>query len=175
MKQFLFFLLTCLLSSCRWSNTPPAEPAKIDGYRPIYVSREEIEKIAVTPPQALKSPGKIYIKDNVLFINEQAKGVHIFDNRDPKNPIKLAFLQIPGNMDIAVRGNTLYADNGRDLLVIDVANPAQPKILNRMKEMFPNPEFPAATNSFFECIDNSKGIVIGWEKVPYNVNQKCYR
>ncbi len=150
-------------------------------YRPIYVNRTEIEKVFLTTPQALKMPGKIYIKDGYLFVNEVNKGVHIFNNKDPKNPLKIAFIQIPGNVDIAIRGSILYADNYTDLLSFDVAKPSEAKLLNRMKDIFVNQEFPPYTGVSFECVNNSKGTVIGWEKIDYNspdfktLKFNCYR
>ena len=170
-------MLICL-TGCLSKNSEPYNP---QGYRPIYLSRAEIEKVVFTTPQPLKSPGKIYIKDGFLFVNESGKGVHVFDNKDPVNPTKIAFYEIPGNVDIAIKGAILYADNGRDLLSIDVTNPKEAKILNRVKDIFPNQEFPLNTGVSFECVDNSKGIVIGWEKVDYtskNYNPSkfnCYR
>ena len=174
-KGISILLFMALFSGCFWRNEQIIEPPKKDGYRPVYLSREDLEKVSVLSPQAMKTPGKIYIKDKFLFVNEQAKGVHIFNNTDPKKPLKLAFVNIPGNMDIAIRGTIMYADNGRDLIVIDVANPSQAKIINRIKDIFPNAEFPEQTGVYFECVDNAKGVVIGWEKNSYNSSLKCFR
>ena len=177
-RTILLILMAACLTGCFKNNSEPYHP---EGYRPIYLSRAEIEKVVFTTPQPLKSPGKIYIKDGFLFVNEGGKGVHVFDNKDPVNPIKIAFYEIPGNVDIAIKGSILYADNGRDLLSIDVTNPKEAKILNRLKDIFPNQEFPLNTGVSFECVDNSKGIVIGWEKVTsnsknYNSSKfNCYR
>jgi isocitrate lyase len=177
-KIVLISLIGISFAGCFKSNV---EPYYSEGYRPIYLSRSEIEKVVFTTPQPLKSPGKIYIKDGYLFVNEGGKGVHVFDNKDPQNPIKIAFYQIPGNVDIAIKGAILYADNGRDLLSIDVTNPKEAKVLNRAKDIFPNQEFPLNTGVSFECVDNAKGVVVGWEKVTYkdpNFNSSkfnCYR
>ena len=176
-KALLYLSIISLLSGCYWNQKQQYEPPKTDGYRPIYFSKDDYEKISVTSPQALKSPGKIYIKDNFLFINEQSKGVHVINNRDPKNPQKIGFIQIAGNVDIAVRGTTMYADNGRDLVVIDVSDPTQAKVVNRLKDIFvlPTTDFPPFFNTFFECVDKTKGVVVGWQKVPYDSNLKCFR
>jgi hypothetical protein len=164
-KILLFSLVTLSFLGCFKGNVAPYYST---GYRPIYMSRTEMEKVFVTTPQALKTPGKIYTKDGYLFVNEVNKGVHIFNNKDPKNPQKIAFIQIPGNIDIAIRGAILYADNGRDLLSFDVTTPTEAKLLNRMKDTFPNQAFPPYTGTSFECVDNAKGTVVGWEKIDYN-------
>ncbi len=175
-KKLLYLLITSTLTGCNWRDNPPEPPRGIEGYRPIYSSREAVEKVVFTTPQPLKLPGKIYIKDDFLFVNEYDKGVHVFDNKNPEKPNKIAFYSIPHNVDIAIRGAILYADNGRDLLSVDVTNPTQPKLLNRIKDILTNQEFPPQNNVNFECVDKSKGLVVGWEKVllkDYQLN--CYR
>ena len=62
------------------------------------------------PAQELENPGKIYVKDNYLFINEVKKGIHVIDNTNPASPKAISFIQILGNIDIAVKDNILYAD-----------------------------------------------------------------
>ena len=48
---------------------------------PTYLSLEELRaSVKVCPPQSLQKPGKIYFKDNLIFINEELKGIHIVDN-----------------------------------------------------------------------------------------------
>jgi hypothetical protein len=45
-----------------------------------------------------------------------------------------------------------------------------------MKDILTNQEFPPQNNVNFECVDKSKGLVVGWEKVllkDYQLN--CYR
>lgn len=177
MKKLLPYLtLTLLLSSCFNPDNPPEFPKTSDGYKPIYASTEEIDKVVITDPQPLKSPGKIYIKDQYLFVNELGKGVHIFDNKDPQKPIKIAFLQIPGNVDIAIRGDILYADNLRDLININISKPSEAKLVNRLKDVFESQDYPPMTNVRFECVDRKKGVVIGWEKVLLeDYTLKCYR
>ncbi len=69
-----------------------------------------------SPSQGLKQTGKIYIYGNYIFLNEFDRGIHIFDNTQPASPKNIAFIPIPGNQDMAVTGNTLYADSYSDLV-----------------------------------------------------------
>lgn len=48
----------------------------------------------------------------------------------------MAFLNIPGNRDIGVRNNILYADMYADLLAIDISNPRKVTITNRIDNFF---------------------------------------
>ena len=49
------------------------------------------------PAQNLENPGKIYVKDNYLFINELKKGIHVIDNTNPSLPKAISFIQILGS------------------------------------------------------------------------------
>ena len=76
---------------------------------------------------------------------ETFEGVHVFDNTDPKAPKRLGFIAILGCVDLAVKNNLLYADNSVDLVVIDIANIDNIKVINRVREVFPEP-FPPNLN-----------------------------
>jgi hypothetical protein len=57
---------------------------------PVYMSFTEFRSsFDVTEPVEISQPGKIYFKDNYLFVNEIQKGVHVINNADPANPKKL--------------------------------------------------------------------------------------
>ena len=78
---------------------------------PILKARSEVmADINGNPTQSVEAAGKIYIKGNFIYLNEVDKGIHIIDNSNPSSPTQVAFLNIPGNLDVAVRGKTLYAD-----------------------------------------------------------------
>lgn len=104
---------------------------------PIYKTVDEIrQNIQVDGPRELKNPGKIYYYNDYLMVNEVREGIHIIDNSDPKNPNTVAFIEIPGNVDMAVKNNILYADNYIDLLAIDITNPVSPTLISRTEDVF---------------------------------------
>ena len=84
----------------------------------------------------MKNPGKIYVYGKYLFVNELYQGVHVFDNSNPSNPVNFSFISIPGNVDIAVKSNILYADNFIDLLSFDITDPANPKFISKVDNIF---------------------------------------
>jgi hypothetical protein len=93
-------------------------------YTPNYKTLTEVRAdMKSGPGQPVKSPGKIYIYGNYIFLNESNKGIHIIDNSQPTAPKNIAFIPIPGNADMAVTGNTLYADSYSDLVTFDISNP----------------------------------------------------
>lgn len=62
---------------------------------------------------------KLFIKDNFVFLNDVNRGVHILDYTNPTQPITV-FIDIPGNVDMAVRGNILYVDCFTSLIALDI-------------------------------------------------------
>ena len=63
---------------------------------PILLTVDQIRnEISSQSPQELVNLGKIYVKDNYIFINELKKGLHIIDNSNPQQPQNIAFLKIP--------------------------------------------------------------------------------
>lgn len=158
-----FALMILLLSAC--------EDKKYQTYKanvPIYMSYNELRKaVKVESSIPLKEPGKIYFKDNYIFINEYMKGIHIIDISDPASPTPLSFINIPGNVDMAIKDNILYADSYIDIVLIDISNPTAPVETNRMDSilMYTLPQydykFPLAQ------IDYKKGVVTGWVTEDY--------
>ena len=77
------------------------------------------------------------------------------------------FWQIPGNIDFTIAGDVLYADNTRDLYVIDIADIDSIQVLNHIENIYQTPSseqyFPRDYFGAFECVDIAEGIVIDWE------------
>jgi len=106
-------------------------------HEPIYKTVDEIRKdIQILPARNLENPGNLYYYNEYILVNEQREGVHIIDNKVPENPVNVAFIQIPGNVDMAVKNNILYADNYIDLLAIDISDPTNPVLQARTEDVF---------------------------------------
>jgi len=129
-------------------------------YEPVYSTSAEIKAaVAVVAPIPLSDIGRIYFKDGILFINESGKGIHIIDNKNPSNPIPLHFLNIPGNYDLAIRGNTLYADSFIDLVAFDISDISRIKEVNRIERLFNN------YTTMGMMVSSVRGILTEWKKV----------
>lgn len=172
----LFALCLTLFGACEPESEEAGTPAVVSGLRPIYVLADEAEVVSAVPAQAILNLGKIYYKDKTIYVNESKMGVHIIDNTDPSNPLKTGFLRIPGCNDIAIKDNILYADNVGDLIAVDISDPAHPKVVKRLDGLQANgsDKFPQFFEGYFECVDESKGVVVGWEKAELT-NPKCWR
>ncbi|MDP5171782.1 MAG: hypothetical protein NWR72_16155 [Bacteroidia bacterium] len=138
-------------------------------YNPVYLSMEEIRAgVQTGPAQALKQPGKMYYKDGFLFISEVNKGIHVIDNTDPVNPTPVSFISVPGNLDIAAKGNILYADSYLDLVVIDISNPSAAAEVGREQNVFP---YGSWHNGLWA--DSDSGIAIDWVETEITEAMDC--
>jgi hypothetical protein len=131
---------------------------------PVYMSYTDLRSaVKMTTAREMNNPGKIYFKDNFIFINEKMKGVHVYDVSNPNNPQNKGFIEIPGNVDIAIKDNILYADSYVDLVSIDVSSFSAIKEVGRVEKIFPytlptyDTKYPVAK------LDEKKGVVTEWE------------
>ncbi|MDQ6813225.1 MAG: hypothetical protein M3040_05790 [Bacteroidota bacterium] len=107
-------------------------------YTPVYKTRDEVRaNIKNDAPHSVENPGKMFILGNYVYLNEIDKGIHIIDNSNPSRPVNKYFVAIPGNIDLAVTGNTLYADLYTDLVTLDIANPSAIRVKKITDGVFP--------------------------------------
>jgi hypothetical protein len=139
-------------------NIPPKQ---VEGWAPIYASSSAIKTVDA---QKIDKGGKIYSKGNLLYQIETGKGIHVIDISEPKQPQKLKFIEVNGCQDMAILGNVLYANSVNDLVTIDISDINKIEVTDQKENVFHlvNKNRPPA-RGWFECIDPSKGEVIGWE------------
>ncbi len=131
---------------------------------PVYMSFAEFRtSFEKSDPIEITQPGKIYFKDDYLFVNEVGKGIHVIDNSNPANPEKIAFYEIMGNVDIAIKGNILFADSFIDLVAIDITDIDNPVEVGRLQNIFPE-VVPEGDRWYpYAMVEKSKGVIIDWE------------
>ena len=125
-------------------------------YRPVYKTKEEVRaNIKSSSPIELTAPGKLFYKDGYVFLNELNKGVHIIDVRNPSAPANIAFVHVPGAVDLAVRGNILYADMYTDLVAIDITNPQAVQLKTVVPGVFPD-------RVYYSFVPDKQMIITEW-------------
>lgn len=141
------------------------EPEFYDGTgkRPVYIAHEALKDIRSQPPRSIGISGTIFLRDTLLFMLEQRKGIHVFNLKDSLNTVNLAFLQIPAVTDFTVSDHYIYADSWRDLVIIDIGDLSQIREVGRVEDVITPVLYPLLYNGIFECVDESKGAVIDWE------------
>lgn len=113
----ILFFTGCFKDSCLKTYTI---------YRPVYKSLSEVRaNMKGFTPEIIRQTGKLFTEGNYIFLSEPEKGIHVIDNSNPSNPKNISFIAVPGNEDLAVRGNYLYADSYSDMVVFDISNPSQ--------------------------------------------------
>lgn len=120
----------CLQDECNSTHTYVR-------FDPVYKLPADFRVgVSAESPRTLHSPGKIYAYGQYLFINERQEGIHIIDNSDPAHPQNIAFWKIPGNVDMAIQGDHLYADQYVDLLTINISDIQNPTLECTSQEAF---------------------------------------
>ena len=139
MRQSILFILLLPLLYLTGCTDNCEQVRTYRKYTPVQILLTDLRQ-AVTSGAArpLEQPGKLYVKDQYLFIVEVKKGIHVFDNSNPAVPKALSFLSIPGNIDLAVRDNILYADSYIDLVALDISNPVAIREVGRTETGFTN-------------------------------------
>jgi hypothetical protein len=127
-------------------------------YRPIYDLATSVkERIKSAAPLPVQSPGKLAVRGNYIFLSELNKGVHIIDFSNPRTPLNIGFVAIPGNADLAVRDNYLYADCYKALVVIDISHPESAHLVNYLNNVFPE-RYQGLTSDTMQ-------VIIDWQRV----------
>lgn len=133
----LFFTALAGLSSC----TDECETTiAYTVQEPIQITRTAmIQAVESGPARKIAVTGKIYAKGHLVFVNEPYRGIHVIDNQDPAAPRQVAFINISGNVDMAIRDNVLFADAGPDLLALDISDLNQVKVKKHVFNTFQTP------------------------------------
>lgn len=161
------FLLFCTfwLWSC---SSEVSETITYQINEPILMPVEAFRGVAPSTqqPRSLNAQGKIAFYNGFMYISEPGKGIHILDNRDPKNPQNVGFIDILGNVDMAIKDNILYADSYIDLVWFDISKPSNPVFKGRKENVFPE-AYPPTNNTLIvdyqKISEHNQSIVVGWE------------
>ncbi len=173
MKYLLLFVSTALLSSCWPKDPPPYSQKRVWGWKAVWGADTLYKKMTFSDTAVkMTRPGKIYVKGNTIYQSDLGKGIHIINNSNPATAARVAFIGLPGNSDLSVKGNLMYANNYDDIVVIDISNPAAPKEVNRLKNKFItrdsnkpfvwiNPPEPGPAECFGYYQDS---VITGWRR-----------
>ncbi|HRP57967.1 hypothetical protein [Agriterribacter sp.] len=159
--------MLAFLTGCIKDKTTSTHTVTYTIMTPVLKSKADVlAAINGNPSEAVQQAGKIYIKDQFIYLNEVDKGIHIIDNSNPSSPSQVAFLNIPGNRDIGVRDNILYADMYSDLLAIDISNPKKAGVTGRIGNFFMNRVYG------YRSVVDDDHVAVDWIKkdtvVAYN-------
>ena len=165
--HLLFLISTVLIleSCCFYGNCDDDfddDPLAFSYYEPVFLSRTDLElSVRLNEPAQIINSGKIYVKDNLLFVSEVRKGFHVFDNSNPENPIKIKFIEAPGSTDLAIRENVLYINQATDLIAARFDFDTNSLLVTkRVENTFPELLSP---DGFYAYDVPANSIVIDWK------------
>lgn len=156
------FVVTMMLQSCWYYGTGDDGVAPIPDYsqyQAVTMSREQLQNsVKISAPRSMIKAGKIYVKDNFIFITDENKGFHIYDNTNPNAPTLVNFLEVPGATDMAIKNNTIYINQAVDLIAITINN-GTVNVQKRIANTFPQKISP---DGWSHNVGNDE-IIVDWK------------
>lgn len=157
-RHLLLLFIPLLLSSCfEWGNDTDVRESN---YTPVVMTRNNFENDVYLQPQprpVIRS-GKIYIAGSILFVNEVNKGFHVYDYSNPASPVAVAFINIPGATDVAMRDNFVYINQATDLVTFRLTTINTLVLVKRDRNVFPQKQSP---DGFLHNVPENN-IVVDW-------------
>jgi hypothetical protein len=170
---YLLPALVFFLSGCMKDKITHTYQLRTPIYEVLTKFRESIKSQDAT---AIAATGKIAISGNYIFISEPYKGIHVIDNSDPSHPKNASFINLPGNEDIAIADNTLYADAFGDLVTFDITNPLNAVAKNFATNVFPDHSIYYTDGTYTN--PDAINVIVGWNvrdtTVDYDLNTDYY-
>jgi len=133
--SFFFFLTVILFTSCLKDKITHTYQIRTPVFETLTKFRQSIKSGAAA---TIAGTGKIVVAGKYIFLSETGKGIHVIDNSNPAQPKNISFINVPGNEDLAIDGNTLYADAYADLVSFDITDPANAVAKNFAVNVFPD-------------------------------------
>ena len=163
MKKIVYLLVVLSLISCNNDEVPS------DYYNvavPLLMSKSEFRSaVEIQSPKSIEEAGKIYAFNNYIFVNDEFKGIQVIDNTYPSSPNAIYYIKVPGNIDISIKNNFLFADSSTDLVVFDISNMQKIKAVGRLENVFSVYDYKIpeeADYADFSNFNNDEQIIVGW-------------
>lgn len=165
-KTFLLLLIPLLFASCI-KNPDETEPYYTESeYVPILMKYDDIlTSVVQMPARAISQPGKIYCFNEYIYIIEKYNGFHVINNSNHSFPVIVAFMSVPGCVDIAIKNDHAFVDNATDLVSIDISDKNNMTIAGRVPGIFP--ELLPPNNTYIPYWFNKENrpintVIVGW-------------
>ena len=166
MKLKYFFVSLVFIGALSCDKNDDADYEFVQVATPQLMSKTAFRSsVEVIAPKTIEEPGKIYVYQDYIFVGDVHSGIHIIDNSDPKSPKAIKFIQIPGNEDISVKDNFLYADSATDLVVFDISDINNVSIIEQLEDVFNvyNYDIPVEAEAVdYGKFDFDDDIIVGW-------------
>ncbi len=163
MKKFVLLIVVFSFFSCNKDETPGDY---VNVAVPLVMSKTEFRNsVEVQSPKRIEEAGKIYAYSNYIFVNDEFRGIHVIDNSNPSSPRAISYVKIPGNIDISIKNNYLYADSSTDLVVFDISDIHKIETIGRLEDVFSVYDYKIpeeAEYADFNGYNYADDIIVGW-------------
>jgi hypothetical protein len=163
MKKIVFLFVVFSFFSC---NNDDSQGDYFNVAVPILMNKADFRNsVEVQSPKPIDETGKIYAYDQYIFVNNKFHGIQVIDNTNPALPQAIAYIKVPGNVDIAIKDDYLYADSSSDLVVFDISDMDNIKVIERLEDVFSVYDYQipeAADYADFGSFNYSEEIIVGW-------------
>jgi len=166
-KLFLSLLVGFTLQSCIYNDDDDVsiepEIEISSNYEAILMDRPTLEaSVILEEPMNITDSGKIYVLEGLLFIGEDNKGFHIYDNQNPANPTALGFINVPGATDVAIKNDVYYINQAVDLIaVVYNKDESNLTVTKRIRNVFP----PKLTPDGFFINTPADSVIVDFELI----------
>ncbi|WP_179016886.1 hypothetical protein [Winogradskyella forsetii] len=164
---FLFMTSTVLIHSCVpfWGDGNDDDFPMVSNYEPVIMKRSVFETTTTleSTPRAIENSGKIYVKDDYIFINEVNEGFHLINNSNPSNPQNIGFIKVLGSSDLSIKEDVIYINNATDLIAVTIDDTSETlTITKRLENVFPQIWSPEGM-SYYNLEQDD--IIVNWELI----------
>jgi len=163
MKKIVFLVVAFSFFSC---NKDDSQGEYLNVAVPILMNKTDFRNsVEVQSPIDLDETGKNYAYNDYIFVNNKFHGIHVIDNTNPASPYATAYIKVPGNVDIAIKDDYLYADSSSDLVVFDISDMDNIKVIERLEDVFSVYDYQIpeeADYADFGSFNYSEEIIVGW-------------
>ncbi|WP_179020035.1 hypothetical protein [Winogradskyella forsetii] len=158
---------TVLIHSCVpfWGDENDDDFLIASNYEPIIMKRSVFETTTTleSTPRAIENSGKIYVKDDYIFINEVNEGFHLINNSNPSNPQNIGFIKVLGSSDLSIKDDVIYINNATDLIAVTIDDTSETlTITKRLENVFPQIWSPEGM-SYYNLEQDD--IIVNWELI----------
>lgn len=131
--------------------------------RTIWVKKgETIETVrnsfSVEPGKEITHPAGVYRNGNYLILLQEGEGIGIMDISNRENPIPLAFIKLLANSHAVIKDQYILADNGPDLVSINIGNLQNITLTTRLENVFPD-----------KWLEEGKTVFTGYEEQQISI------
>lgn len=160
-QALLFVVLLLGMTSCGGFWGGSSGPSFNAPLEPVYADLESLLDIRNLPEQMIVEGEDILWFQDLFFMEESEKGIHVFKINEGSDPEYLTFIQALGVNTFTVTEDFLYIRSSSLLITVNVSDIWNVQLVG-YSNLFQESIVPPDHNGYFECVDLALGEVIGW-------------